>query len=124
MKPDNFLIGSPKKIATVFLIDFGLAKHYLNEVTEKHIPFKEGKKFIGTARFASIRTHEGYEQSRRDDLEGMCYVMIYFMRKSLPWRNIMADEKEKKYEMIKKLKIKYVSKSLCKRLPSTPHYHW
>eukprot|EP00826_Nyctotherus_ovalis_P036519 TRINITY_DN3245_c0_g2_i5.p1 TRINITY_DN3245_c0_g2~~TRINITY_DN3245_c0_g2_i5.p1 ORF type:complete len:258 (+),score=49.23 TRINITY_DN3245_c0_g2_i5:606-1379(+) len=118
MKPDNFLIGGPKKTDTVYLIDYGLAKHYVNEATEIHIPYREGKKLTGTARFVSIRTHQGCEQARRDDLEGICYMMIYFMRKCLPWQGISAKSQEIKYEIIKQLKIKHTPELLCKGLPS------
>lgn len=118
MKPDNFLIGGPKKTDTVYLIDYGLAKHYINEATEIHIPYREGKKLTGTARFVSIRTHQGCEQARRDDLEGICYIMIYFLRKCLPWQGVSAKSREIKYEIIEQLKIKYTPELLCKGLPS------
>lgn len=85
IKPDNFLIGgSDSTQDSVFIIDFGLAKCYKNSDGE-HIPYREGKNLTGTARYASVATHQGKEQSRRDDLETIGHVLLYFMLGQLPW---------------------------------------
>jgi casein kinase 1 len=103
IKPDNFLIGNTDP-STVYLIDFGLAKRFKNPKTNRHIPWKEGKNLTGTARYASLNTHLGYEQSRRDDLECLGFVMLYFLKGKLPWQGLPVDTKKEKYEMIKEMK--------------------
>ena len=85
IKPDNFILGSGSKADTVYLIDYGLSKMYIDPKTGQHIPFKDGKALTGTARYASLNTHLGYEQARRDDMEALAYVLIYLVNGSLPW---------------------------------------
>jgi len=117
IKPDNFLVGVSKKSNKVYLIDFGLAKRYIGK-DGKHIPYKENKNLTGTARYASINTHLGIEQSRRDDLEGLCYVLLYFLRGSLPWQNMKANNKKDKYERIMEKKLSTPVEYLCKGFPN------
>jgi casein kinase 1/casein kinase 1 epsilon len=117
IKPDNFLMGTAKKANKVYLIDFGLAKRYIGK-DGKHIPYRENKNLTGTARYASINTHIGIEQGRRDDLESLCYVLLYFLRGSLPWQNMRANNKKDKYERIMEKKLSTPIDYLCKGLPS------
>eukprot|EP00434_Breviolum_minutum_P035784 symbB.v1.2.031687.t1/scaffold3706.1/size51673/1 len=100
IKPDNFLIGLGKQANQVHIIDFGLAKKYRGLKKKQHIPYRENKGFTGTARYASIRAHQGIEQSRRDDLEAVGYMLIYF-NGSLPWQGLKAIP----FEKIKKKKM-------------------
>lgn len=113
IKPDNFLVGdSDNNKETIFIIDFGLAKCYKNSDGE-HIPFREGKNLTGTARYASINTHIGYEQSRRDDLETIGHVLLYFLRGSLPWQGLPGRSKTEKYNNIKRKKKEVTLEELC-----------
>lgn len=118
IKPDNFLIGLGKKANQVHVIDFGLAKKYRDPKTQQHIPYREGKNLTGTARYASVNTHLGIEQSRRDDLEAVGYVLMYFNRGSLPWQGLKANGKKEKYEKIMEKKMSTPIEVLCKSFPS------
>jgi serine/threonine protein kinase len=117
VKPDNFLIGIGKKQHVVFVIDFGLAKRYRDPKTGEHIPYKDGKNLTGTARYASINTHLGIEQSRRDDMEGLGFVLMYFNKGSLPWQGLRAKTKKEKYDKIRDKKVSTSIESLCKGFP-------
>jgi len=117
IKPDNFLIGLGKKANQVHVIDFGLAKKYRDPKTQQHIPYRENKALTGTARYASVNTHLGIEQSRRDDLEAVGYVLMYFNRGSLPWQGLKANSKKEKYEKIMEKKMSTPVEVLCKHFP-------
>ncbi|XP_029649503.1 casein kinase I isoform X1 [Octopus sinensis] len=118
VKPDNFLMGLGKKGNLVYIIDFGLAKKYRDPRSHQHISYRENKNLTGTARYASINTHLGIEQSRRDDMESLGYVFMYFLRGSLPWQGLKAATKRQKYERISEKKMSTPIEELCKGFPS------
>ncbi|XP_071689433.1 casein kinase 1-like protein 9 [Rutidosis leptorrhynchoides] len=118
LKPDNFLMGLGRKANQVYAIDFGLAKKYRDLQTHKHIPYRENKNLTGTARYASVNTHLGVEQSRRDDLESLGYVLMYFIRGSLPWQGLKAGNKKQKYDRISEKKMSTPIEVLCKSYQS------
>ena len=109
VKPNNFMMGKFSKNMqcindpVLYIIDFGLSKEYVDFEHQCHLPFKDKRRFIGTPRYASINTHCGIRQSRRDDLESIAYIMIYFYLGELPWQGIKAKSKAEKKEKNKRV---------------------
>ena len=117
IKPDNFVMGLNENNAHLFIIDFGLSKKFRSSKTLIQYPLIKKKKLIGTARYASIHALEELEQSRRDDLESVGYVLIYFLKGSLPWQGLKAKGKEERYRKILEKKKEISSEELCKGFP-------
>jgi casein kinase 1 len=117
IKPDNFTMGRRSKENLVYIIDFGLAKRYYDPKTRQHIPYREGKNLTGTARYASISTHIGIEQARRDDLEALNYVLVYLLQGQLPWQGLQAKTRKEKYTRIMEVKSSTPLNILCSGLP-------
>jgi casein kinase 1 len=117
IKPGNFLIGKNIDNKKIYIIDFGLSKKYIDKNTGNHIIYKEGKGLTGTARYVSLNTHYGIEQSRRDDIEGIAYNLIYFAKGKLPWQGVKTKNKKEKHKKIMELKEEYNPDKLCEGLP-------
>ena len=117
IKPDNFVMGANENNAHLYLLDFGLAKKYRSSRTLIQYPLIKKKKLTGTARYASIHALEELEQSRRDDLESVGYVLMYFLRGGLPWQGLKIKSKEDRYKKILAKKKETSSEELCKGFP-------
>jgi len=117
IKPDNYVMGRNESSQIVYLIDYGLVKRYINTKTRAHIPYVENKRLVGTARYASLNTHMGAEQSRRDDLESLGYSLIYMLTGALPWQGTKGTTKRDKYDKIMEKKMDLPIGELCKKLP-------
>ena len=115
IKPDNFLIGR-KDPNVIYLIDFGLSKKFRSSTTGKHIKFGFTGKLTGTVRFASANALRGGEQSRRDDIESIGYMMVYFLKKKLPWQGVSGNKKMERYLKIYKMKKNITPEKLCEGL--------
>nr|XP_017006752.2 casein kinase I [Drosophila takahashii] len=123
IKPENLLMGRDDAGHRLYLIDFGLAKRYWDAATDKHVRPRAGSRLTGTARYASINALRGGQQSRRDDIEAMGYVLMYFLRGSLPWQGLTANQKQQKHEMICEMKLSTQPEVLCEGYPEA-FYHF
>ena len=117
IKPDNFVIGRGEKKKYIYILDFGLAKKYRSSRTLEHYPVFKSKNLVGTARYASINALNGLTQSRRDDLEAIGYVLMYFLRGKLPWQGIPVKNKEERYRKIMEKKVATSAEELCQGFP-------
>ena len=118
IKPDNFSMGIDNKNYILYILDFGLSKKYKSTKTNEHIKYKENIKLTGTARYASINALGGCEQSRRDDLESIGYVLIYFLKGNLPWQGLKIEKGEDRFHKIYLKKKEINSEILCFGLPN------
>lgn len=118
IKPENFMMGQDNQANVLYMIDFGLAKYFRNPETHAHIQYCENKKLTGTARFASVFTLSGIEQSRRDDMEALAYIWLYFLKGNLPWMDIPAADLQQKYDKICASKSRSSPEELFSGFPS------
>ena len=117
LKPENFVIGVGAKEGTVHLIDYGLSKRFLSRETGEHLPLKEHRKFVGVARYASLHSHQGLEQSRRDDLEAIGHILLYLLKGVLPWQGVVVAEGEELEHAIYQKKAAVSIAELCQDVP-------
>ena len=120
VRPSNFLIGRGEQAPKIFMVDYGLAKQYVDE-NGKHIPFAHYSWIPGTSRYCTARAMLGHELSRRDDMESLGYMWISFMR-PLPWCNIEGDmSASERRKIVTKLKNETSIDQLCANLPQEFH---
>lgn len=117
VKPDNFVVGIGEAQNQVHIIDLGLAKRYRDPVTKSHVPYSEQCQLTGTIRYLSKAAHLGIEQSRRDDLESLGYIWIYFLKGSLPWQGLKGNNDKQRQDAIFQCKIQTTIHQLCLKLP-------
>ena len=115
LKPDNFVIGFQEDNNNLYCIDYGLSKQVI--IDDEHIPYKNIHKFCGTVRYASIAAHDSLEQSRKDDLEAIGYILVYLYKGKLPWQGIRYKDKKKRYQAIGEIKKNTEIEELCQGMP-------
>lgn len=121
IKPDNFVLGTSSSSRSIYLIDYGLSKRYINS-SDQHIPQEECRSFTGTARYASINSLQRFTQSRRDDLESIGYILVYFLKGTLPWQSAGKSlERKQRREIILEMKMSTLLSDLCMNLPHEIH---
>ena len=118
VKPENFLLGYDNN-SIIYLIDFGMARKYKSSKTGKHLKYSLTGKLFGTFRYLSYNASRGVEQSRRDDLESIGYMLVYLRNGTLPWKglNLKGSNVKAKYHHSLDLKRFTTPEDLCKNLP-------
>ncbi|CAD8100822.1 unnamed protein product [Paramecium sonneborni] len=117
LKPENVLFGVDDECSKIYVVDFGISKVYRDKHGNIH-PFRDNTSFIGTTRYASIAAHKGYELSRKDDIESLIYVLLYFMKGQLPWQNMQNVSDEERTSKVGEMKMSIDPKELCKDVPN------
>jgi serine/threonine protein kinase len=117
IKPDNFMVGRGENEKKLYIIDFGLAKKYYSVSKAQHIKFVTGKHLTGTARYCGRNAHRGYEQGRRDDIESIGYVLMYFLLGVLPWQGLRVKKNEDQFEKIAQKKYSTTFEELTEGQP-------
>jgi len=118
IKPQNFVTGR-KDPNIIYTIDFGFSHQYRSSRTGKHIKYSTKKEVMGSLSYLSINTSRGFEQSRRDDLESLGYMLIFLAKGNLPWLSIedLEISKVMKFKKIYIFKKKLSAEKLCEGLP-------
>eukprot|EP01062_Namystynia_karyoxenos_P075129 TRINITY_DN7230_c0_g2_i1.p2 TRINITY_DN7230_c0_g2~~TRINITY_DN7230_c0_g2_i1.p2 ORF type:complete len:311 (+),score=95.82 TRINITY_DN7230_c0_g2_i1:97-1029(+) len=116
IKPDNCLFGIGKNSKRVYLIDFGLSQNFRDNKAH-HVAYDDKVGFSGTPDFASLRSHTGVRQTRRDDLESLGYVIIYLIRGSLPWQGLQGSTDQEVFEKVRRCKEMTTVEELCQGCP-------
>ncbi|CAK92946.1 unnamed protein product (macronuclear) [Paramecium tetraurelia] len=116
LKPENILFGIEDESSKIYVVDFGISKIY-RDAQGNILPFRDNASFIGTTRYASIAAHKGHELSRKDDIESLIYVLLYFMKGQLPWQNMQNVSDEERTVKVGEMKMNMDPRELCKDVP-------
>ncbi|KAL9617720.1 MAG: hypothetical protein Q9160_007494 [Pyrenula sp. 1 TL-2023] len=120
IKPENFLLGLGHEGNTVYMTDLGLASPYLSQPASQTASLNPDRqhRLVGTCHYASIKAHMDAAPSRRDDLESLGYMVVYFLKGSLPWEHVEESRRENRYEAVLRMKESITAEDLCANLPA------
>lgn len=113
----NNNINKEYNLTTIYLIDFGLSCPYIDMSNGLLYGNSKGNKFVGTLRYSSINSHKGVRLCRKDDLESLIYILIYFYKGKLPWQDVKGKDENEKHDKVKELKMKITTAELCEGMP-------
>ncbi|EMD34929.1 hypothetical protein CERSUDRAFT_96841 [Gelatoporia subvermispora B] len=101
----------------LFIFDFGVCKLCLDPIPGKHIPFRKGRRHIGTARYSSYNSHFGRELCRRDDIEAFGTTLLCLLHDRLPCQGIYAPNEDAKLLRIGEMKAGNAMRKLLAQSP-------
>lgn len=116
LKPDNILLASAnrkiKKSSKIILIDYGISRSYRDAFGD-HVPFRKKVPFCGNLLFASKNAFLQYEQSRRDDLISLLYLVSFFVTGDLAWIVELRSNEDEFFDYVAKVKINLTPEEIC-----------
>jgi serine/threonine protein kinase len=114
----NLLMGHEQQtLPLIYLVDYGLARLFRDAHASDHVFLMTGQPFVGTTTFASVNTHKGLTHGRRDDIESLCYVLLYLLRGSLPWQTTKGESYTQRNRLVAKQKQARKMEDLFKQYP-------
>lgn len=100
VKASNFVLCRESR--RVYIVDFGLAKRHLDQVTKQPLPKRRKVDFRGTVSFASLNAHNNIDLARRDDIWSFYFTMMDFLNEKLEWR----EQRDYSINQVKDIKTK------------------
>lgn len=120
IQPGNFLVGLGKKLQQIYTIDYAFATPFHDATSNKPRPdvVNTNDTYVGTLKYSSLNVLKGHRHSRRDDLESLGLMLVYFLRGELPWDQPGSESSPKqRRKEIRKAMEETLLEDLCKGLP-------
>ena len=119
LTPKHFLFGKDSKKSQIYSVSFGNSKYYKDPITKVHIQNVGGKNFKSqySVKYGSINQLNKQANSRRDDVEAIGYILIFFLKGKLPWHNVKGNSNDEIIEKQKEIKLNTSLDDLCRYCP-------
>ena len=119
LAPQHFLFGKDSKKSQIYLVSFGNSKYYEDPITKVHIKNVGGKNFKSqySVNYGSINQLKKQANSRRDDVEAIGYILLYFLKGELPWQYVKGNSNDEIIEKMKEIKLNTSLDDLCRDCP-------